>query len=75
MKLRIGTGIDVHDLQKGEDLILGGVKISSDIGITGHSDGDLILHALVDSILGALAIGYIGHFFPSDDDKWKDADS
>ena len=75
MKLRIGTGVDVHDLQKGEDLVLGGVKIPSDIGITGHSDGDLILHALVDSILGALAIGDIGQFFPSDDDKWKNADS
>ena len=75
MKLRIGTGIDVHDLQFGEDLILGGVKIPSDIGITGHSDGDLILHALVDSILGALALGDIGQFFPSDDDKWKNADS
>ena len=75
MKLRIGTGVDVHDLQTGEDLVLGGVKIPSDIGITGHSDGDLILHALVDSILGALAIGDIGQFFPSDDDKWKNADS
>ena len=75
MKLRIGTGIDVHDLQKGEDLVLGGVKIPSNLGITGHSDGDLILHALVDSILGALAIGDIGQFFPSDDDKWKNADS
>lgn len=75
MKLRIGTGVDVHDLQIGEDLVLGGVKIPSDIGITGHSDGDLILHALVDSILGALAIGDIGQFFPSDDDKWKNADS
>lgn len=75
MKIRIGTGIDVHDLQTGEDLVLGGVKIPSDIGITGHSDGDLILHALVDSILGALAIGDIGQFFPSDDDKWKNADS
>ena len=75
MKLRIGTGVDVHDLQAGEDLVLGGVKIPSDIGITGHSDGDLILHALVDSILGALAIGDIGQFFPSDDDKWKNADS
>ena len=67
--------IDVHDLQTGEDLVLGGVKIPSDIGITGHSDGDLILHALVDSILGALAIGDIGQFFPSGDDKWKNADS
>ena len=75
MKLRIGTGVDVHDLQIGEELVLGGVKIPSDIGITGHSDGDLILHALVDSILGALAIGDIGQFFPSDDDKWKNADS
>ena len=68
-------GVDVHDLQIGEDLVLGGVKIPSDIGITGHSDGDLILHALVDSILGALAIGDIGQFFPSDDDKMENADS
>ena len=63
MKLRIGNGVDVHSLQLGEDLIIGGVKIDSEYGIKGHSDGDLIIHALVDSILGALSMGDIGQYF------------
>tara|TARA_B100001758_G_C18313264_1_gene559054 strand:- start:610 stop:1101 length:492 start_codon:yes stop_codon:yes gene_type:complete len=75
MQIRIGSGIDVHGLQEGEELIIGGVKIDSKYGIEGHSDGDLILHALVDSILGALALGDIGKYFPSSDKKWKNADS
>ena len=75
MKLRIGNGVDVHSLQLGEDLIIGGVKIDSQYGITGHSDGDLIIHALVDSILGALSLGDIGTYFPSKDIKWKDCQS
>lgn len=75
MKLRIGNGVDVHSLQLGEDLIIGGVKIDSQYGIKGHSDGDLIIHALVDSILGALSMGDIGEYFPSTDEKWKNANS
>tara|TARA_X000001036_G_C20679192_1_gene805320 strand:+ start:2128 stop:2619 length:492 start_codon:yes stop_codon:yes gene_type:complete len=75
MKIKIGNGIDVHKLELGESLILGGVHIDSNHGIKGHSDGDLIIHALVDSILGALSIGDIGKYFPSTDEKWKNADS
>jgi len=75
MKLRIGNGADVHRLQLGEDLIIGGIKIDSKYGIAGYSDGDLVIHALVDSILGALSIGDIGKYFPSSDEKWKNANS
>ena len=75
MKLRIGNGIDVHELQLGEDLIIGGIKVDSEYGIKGHSDGDLVIHALVDSILGALALGDIGKYFPSSNEKWKNASS
>ena len=75
MKLRIGNGIDVHQLQLGQSLIIGGIKIESKYGIKGHSDGDLVLHALVDSILGALALGDIGQYFPSSDEKLKNANS
>ncbi len=75
MKIKIGNGIDVHKLELGESLVLGGINIKSDYGIKGHSDGDLIIHALVDSILGALAIGDIGQYFPSNDLKWENADS
>jgi len=75
MKLRIGNGIDVHELQLGRSLIIGGIKVDSEYGIKGHSDGDLVIHALVDSILGALALGDIGQYFPSSDEKWKNASS
>ena len=75
MKLRIGNGIDVHELQLGQSLIIGGIKINSEYGIKGHSDGDLVFHALVDSILGALALGDIGQYFPSSNKKWENASS
>ena len=75
MKIKIGNGIDVHKLELGERLILGGINIKSNYGIKGYSDGDLIIHALVDSILGALSIGDIGKYFPSTDKKWENADS
>ena len=75
MKLRIGNGIDVHELQLGQSLIIGGIKVDSEYGIKGHSDGDLVIHALVDSILGALALGDIGKYFPPSDGKWKNASS
>ena len=75
MKLRIGNGVDIHKLQIGEELIIGGIKIDSKYGIKGHSDGDLVIHALVDSILGALSIGDIGKYFPSNEKKWKNVKS
>ena len=75
MNLRIGNGIDVHKLSSGEDLILGGIKIESSVGIVAYSDGDILIHALVDSILGGLSLGDIGTHFPSNDLKSKNADS
>ena len=75
MNFRVGNGIDVHQLIKNKELILGGIHIPSEIGIDGHSDGDALLHALTDSILGALALGDIGDYFPSNDSNWKNADS
>ena len=75
MKLRIGNGIDIHRLSSGEELLLGGVKIKSPIGIVAHSDGDILIHALVDSILGGLSLGDIGTYFPSDDLELKDVNS
>ena len=75
MNLRIGNGIDVHKLSLGNDLLLGGIKIESSVGIVAHSDGDILIHALVDSILGALSLGDIGTYFPSHDLKFKNANS
>ena len=73
--IRTGTGTDVHQLAEGEALIIGGVKIPSTFGSVGHSDGDALIHAVVDALLGATALGDIGQFFPSDDDAWKDMPS
>ena len=73
--IKTGIGYDVHQLAEGEKLILGGVEIPSEVGAVGHSDGDALLHAIVDALLGAAALGDIGHFFPSEDDQWKGADS
>ena len=75
MSYKIGHGIDIHQLKENLPLILGGVNIDSDLGIVGHSDGDVVIHALVDAILGALAKGDIGTLFPSDDKTWKDTSS
>ncbi len=75
MSFRIGQGFDAHQLVKGVDLIIGGVNIPSEKGSKGHSDGDVLLHAIVDSLLGALSLGDIGQHFPSSDPKWKNADS
>ena len=72
---RIGIGCDTHRLAEGRPLILGGVKISADRGAEGHSDGDVLAHALADAILGALGEGDLGAHFPDDDPQWKDADS
>ena len=69
--IRIGHGYDVHKLVEGRDLILGGVKIPHDFGLLGHSDADVLLHALSDALLGAAALGDIGKHFPDTDDKYK----
>lgn len=73
--MRIGHGYDVHRLVQGRKCIIGGVDIPSDVGLLGHSDADVLLHAISDAILGAAAMGDIGHLFPDTDDKWKGADS
>ena len=75
MQNRIGYGIDVHQLEKGTPLIIGGVSISYSKGSKGHSDGDVLFHAIVDAILGSLALGDIGQHFPSDDIQWKGVES
>lgn len=73
--MRIGHGYDVHRLVEGRKCIIGGVDIESPLGLLGHSDADVLLHAISDAILGAAAMGDIGHLFPDTDDKWKGADS
>ena len=73
--MRVGMGYDVHKLVENRKLILGGVEISHDKGLLGHSDADVLLHAIMDSILGALALGDIGKHFPDTDEKFKGADS
>lgn len=73
--IRIGFGYDVHRLVEGRDLWLGGIKIEHPKGALGHSDADVLLHAICDAILGALALGDIGFHFPDTDQKWKGADS
>jgi 2-C-methyl-D-erythritol 2,4-cyclodiphosphate synthase len=72
---RVGIGTDRHRLVFGKPLILGGVKIESAKGATGHSDADTLTHAVIDALLGACGLGDIGHHFPDNDPKWKDADS
>ena len=72
---RIGHGYDVHRLKFGRKLILGGVEIPNAMGLLGHSDADVVVHAIMDSLLGALALGDIGKLFPDSDEKYKDADS
>jgi len=72
---RIGQGYDVHRLVPGRPLILGGVKIEHEYGLLGHSDADVLLHAVMDALLGALALGDIGTHFPPSDPQYKDADS
>lgn len=73
--MRIGHGYDSHEFKAGVPLVIGGVKIEHTHGLAGHSDGDVLLHALTDAILGAAAAGDIGKFFPPSDPKWKGADS
>ncbi len=73
--VRSGIGFDVHQLKKGLDLYIGGIKVKSDYGSLGHSDGDALIHAIVDSLLGAAGLGDIGKYFPSDQKKWAGAKS
>lgn len=73
--MRIGYGYDVHALVSGRRLILGGITIPHERGLAGHSDADVLLHALADALLGAAALGDIGHYFPPGDPRYKDADS
>lgn len=73
--VKTGIGYDVHSLKKGESLLLGGVTISSSIGVIAHSDGDVLLHAMVDALLGAAALGDLGKYFPSSDAQWKEKSS
>lgn len=73
--MRIGIGYDSHRLVEGRKLILGGVHIPFEKGLLGHSDGDALCHAIIDSIIGALGLGDIGKYFPDTDPKWKDASS
>ena len=72
---RNGIGWDVHRLEQGRPLILGGVKVPSDAGLAGHSDADVLAHAVTDALLGAAALGDIGMHFPDTDPRWKNADS
>ncbi len=75
MELRIGQGIDVHRFAPGRELILGGVAIPHESGLDGHSDADVLLHAITDAILGAAGKGDIGNWFPDTDNRWKGASS
>jgi 2-C-methyl-D-erythritol 2,4-cyclodiphosphate synthase len=74
-EIRTGLGWDVHRLAAGRPLILGGVTVPSEFGLEGHSDADILSHALTDALLGAAALGDIGMHFPDTDPRWKDADS
>lgn len=72
---RIGIGYDIHKLIEGRDLIIGGIKITHEKGLLGHSDADVLIHAIIDALLGALALDDIGTLFPDTDPKYKDIDS
>ncbi len=72
---KIGIGYDIHKLVEGRDLIIGGVKITHEKGLLGHSDADVLIHAIIDAMLGALALDDIGTLFPDTDPKYKDIDS
>jgi 2-C-methyl-D-erythritol 2,4-cyclodiphosphate synthase len=75
LNIRIGQGFDVHAFGEGDHIMLGGVRVPHVRGVLAHSDGDVVLHALCDAMLGALALGDIGKHFPPSDDRWKGADS
>jgi 2-C-methyl-D-erythritol 2,4-cyclodiphosphate synthase len=73
--LRVGIGVDAHGFSEAARLVLGGVELSGEAGLAGHSDGDVVAHALVDAVLGAAGLGDIGNFFPSDEAEWEGASS
>jgi 2-C-methyl-D-erythritol 2,4-cyclodiphosphate synthase len=75
MNIRIGNGYDIHRLVRDRPLILGGISIEHELGLLGHSDADVLTHAIMDAMLGALSLGDIGHYFPPTDPQWKGADS
>lgn len=75
MNIRIGNGYDIHQLGNNRPLIIGGVNIPHHLGLVGHSDADVLTHAIMDAMLGALSLGDIGHYFPPSDPKWANADS
>ena len=75
MTFRVGTGTDIHRLVEGRELWLGGIRIEHSKGALGHSDADVLLHAICDALLGAAGLGDIGHHFPDTDMRWKGADS
>jgi 2-C-methyl-D-erythritol 2,4-cyclodiphosphate synthase len=75
MGLRVGTGYDSHRLVEGERLIIGGVEIDHDRGLSGHSDADVLTHAVIDALLGACGLGDLGELFPDTEPEWRDADS
>ncbi|WP_017316636.1 2-C-methyl-D-erythritol 2,4-cyclodiphosphate synthase [Mastigocladopsis repens] len=75
MNIRIGNGYDIHRLVSDRPLILGGVNIPHSLGLLGHSDADVLTHAIMDAMLGALSLGDIGHYFPPTDPQWAGADS
>lgn len=73
--MRIGFGYDSHRFEEGRKLVLGGVEFPGEVGLKGHSDADVLIHAIIDALLGAAALGDIGSHFPDTDEKWKGADS
>lgn len=75
MPLRVGIGYDSHRFAEGGQLVIGGVEIDFDRGLTGHSDADVLTHAVIDALLGACGLDDIGELFPDDDPQWRDADS
>jgi 2-C-methyl-D-erythritol 2,4-cyclodiphosphate synthase len=75
MAPRVGIGYDSHRLVEGERLLIGGVEIEHDRGLAGHSDADVLIHAVIDALLGACGLGDVGSLFPDDEEEWRDADS
>src|SRR5688572_26272896 len=75
MATRVGIGYDSHRLVEGEPLVLGGIRIEHDKGLQGHSDADVVVHAVIDALLGSCAMGDLGTLFPDDEEQWRDADS
>jgi 2-C-methyl-D-erythritol 2,4-cyclodiphosphate synthase len=75
MSARVGIGYDSHRFAAGRRLVLGGVEVAHDMGLEGHSDADVLAHAVIDAVLGAAGLGDLGTHFPPDDDRWRDANS